>query len=118
MKKILLIILCLLTIFLSGCSKPTLSKGVYIFEESSELMKPTLTINEDYKFSLIFSGVSSYIGLGNYEVKDNYLYLNTEDGKFIYVFEVKKDELIFNADNSSTALWFSDIKDGSKFIKQ
>lgn len=119
MKKVLLILLCCLSsISLIGCNEVTLTNGIYIFEDSNEFMKPTLTIQEDSKFSLMFSGFSSYIGKGKYEVKDNDLYLNTEDGEFTYVFKIYKDELIFDAYKSSTALWLSDIKDGSKFILQ
>jgi hypothetical protein len=119
MKKIaLLLFCCLVTFSLIGCNKPTLSTGTYIFEESNQFIKPSLTIEEDNHFSLLFSGFSSYISKGNYEVKDSYLYLSTEDDNYIYVYKINKDELIFNEEKSSTELWFSDIKDGSKFNRQ
>jgi hypothetical protein len=78
----------------------------------------------------VFSGFSSYIGVGNYVVKKDKIILNTDDGMYTYVFDiVEKDDnderkstvdgetkLVFNAKESSDSLWFSDIKDGSEFV--
>lgn len=89
--------------------------GYYVFRNSKEMMKPAVTLFDDGWFSLSFSMFSSYIGVGEYEIEDERLILRTNDGKFVYVFDMAGNKLIFDGKASSEMVWFSDIKDGSVF---
>lgn len=88
---------------------------VYVFNESDEIVKPTITLFDNGMFQFNFSAFSSYIGIGEYILENNRLTLNTNDEKFTYTFDVVNDNLVFDADNSSDMLWFSDIHDGCVF---
>lgn len=90
-------------------------KRVYAFKESEEIIKPVVTLYDNGMFQFTFSAVSSYIGFGEYILENDKLTLNTDDGKFTYVFDVVNDNLVFDAENSSEMLWFSDMYDGCIF---
>lgn len=85
----------------------------YVFEESEDFMKPAVTLMEDGRFSFMFSMISSYIGIGTYEIKDDRLTLHTDDGKFVYVFDIVEDTIVFDAEASSELVWFSGLYDGA-----
>ena len=101
-----------------------------VFEDSKEIIKPSISFYNNGTFQFTFSGYSSYIGVGTYTINKNKMTLNTDDGKFTYVFDiVEKDEndpktssaegetkLVFDAENSSDMLWYSDMYDGCEFI--
>ena len=89
--------------------------GYYVFRDSEEMMKPTVTLFDDGSFSFTFSMISSYFGVGEYQIKNDRLTLRTDDGKFVYVFDMVDNKLIFDGDASSDMVWFSDIRDGSVF---
>jgi len=88
---------------------------VYSVQDAEPLFRPSLTLYEDGTFQMIFSPVSSYIGVGTYERSDERLTLHTDDGKFTYTFDVVEDALRFDADASSEWLWFADLQDGDFF---
>lgn len=101
-----------------------------VFEDSNEIIKPSISFYDNGMFQFTFSGYSSYIGVGTYTINKNKMTLNTDDGKFTYMFDiVEKDEndpristaegetkLVFDAENSSDMLWYSDMYDGCEFI--
>ena len=87
----------------------------YCMRSSEEIIKPGFALFEDGTFSMTFSVVSSYIGIGTYEMTEDKLTLRTDDGKFVYVFDIVDDKMIFDAEASSEMVWFSDMKDGSVF---
>lgn len=89
--------------------------GEYVFNGSKEPIKPKIILYDNGMFQFIFSGFSSYVGIGKYTLKNNTLILNTDDEKFTYTFNVSDDNLIFDAENSSDMLWLSDIYDGCVF---
>ncbi len=88
---------------------------VYVFEESEDVVKPSVALYENGEFSFTFSALSSYLGHGTYEISDNRMILKTDDGNYQYVFEMVDDALVFDADNSSSQTWFSGIYDGAVF---
>lgn len=116
MKKILSVLLIsVLVLSLTACSpKPELRSYVYESDEN-ELSAPCVTLQEDNKFSFVFSLLSSYIGFGTYEIDGDTLICRTDDGDFVYVFEIGEDKLIFDAKKSSEMTWFADIPDGAEF---
>lgn len=85
----------------------------YSFRESEDVIKPTLTLFEGNEFSFTFSGISSYLGFGTYHISDNSLTLRTSDGRYRYVFEIRGEELIFKAGDSSKELHYSGLYDGA-----
>lgn len=88
---------------------------VYVFEESEDVVKPSVALYENEEFSFTFSAISNYWGHGTYEINDNHMILKTDDGSYQYVFEMVSDALVFDADDSSSQTWFSGIYDGAVF---
>ena len=87
----------------------------YVFTKSEETIKPSIALFDNGKFTFTFSAISSYFGHGEYNLEDEHLTLKTDDGRYIYVFDVVDDCLVFDADMSSKELWYSDIYDGAVF---
>lgn len=85
----------------------------YVFTESEDIIKPCVTLFDNGWFSFTFSGISSYLGFGSYEIENDRLILHTDDGSFIYVFDIVEDHLEFDAKASSAQLWFSKLYDGA-----
>ncbi|MEA5040385.1 MAG: hypothetical protein VB086_11185 [Clostridiaceae bacterium] len=107
----------LLSVFV-GCTRneeESLPLRTYTFEASDDPVKPNITLAEDGKFTFVFSSLSSYIGRGSYSINGSILELQTEDGKYHYAFDIADEELAFNAEDSSSMTWFSNITDGDIF---
>jgi len=85
----------------------------YVFTESEDIIKPSVTLFDNGMFSFTFSGISSYLGMGTYEIENDRLTLHTDDGRFTYVFDMVEDLLEFDAAASSDMLWFSKLYDGA-----
>lgn len=117
---ILLIILC--TTLSTGCSdlnkteilESTLSIGTYQEEDSPDILKPKITLEKNNEFIFTYSALSSYLPIGTYEIHQNSLILNTEDGKNKYLFEIQDDTLVFDKENSSPVT-LSNLTDGAIF---
>ncbi|MBE6570537.1 MAG: hypothetical protein E7658_10045 [Ruminococcaceae bacterium] len=89
--------------------------GIYMFRDSEEVMRPCFILYKDGTFSMTFSAVSSYIGIGTYENENGRLTLRTHDGDFVYCFDAVDDTYVFDAEASSDIVWFSDMHDGCVF---
>lgn len=88
----------------------------YLFADSKEVIKPSFTLYDNGKFTFTFSGYSSYLGFGDYELENGKLTLKTADGQFVYCFYEKKDRtMVFDAENSSEMVWYSGMYDGCVF---
>jgi len=89
---------------------------VYVYRDSEEkVIKPSFVLQENGTFSMTFSVVSSYIGVGKYELTDETLSLYTDDGDFEYHFDVTEEGFAFNGEKSSDMTWFAKIPDGALF---
>ena len=89
---------------------------VYVYRDSEEkIIKPGFVLQDDGMFSITFSAVSSYIGVGKYELTDETLSLYTDDGDFEYHFKVTDNGFAFDAEKSSDMTWFAKIPDGALF---
>ena len=89
---------------------------VYVYRDSEEkIIKPSFVLQDDGMFSITFSAVSSYIGVGKYELTDETLSLYTDDGDFEYHFDVTEEGFAFDAEKSSDMTWFAQIPDGALF---
>ena len=88
----------------------------YTFGEHDNILNYSyFVLHDDGKFSFMFSLVSSYIGHGDYTLENDRLTLKTEDGKYVYCFDMVGDTMVFDAEASSKMLWFSQMYDGCVF---
>lgn len=90
-------------------------RRVYAYRGENKWGDPGVILNGDGTFTFTFSMISSYIGVGTYTEKDDRLTLYTDDGQYVYVFDIIEDNLVFDADASSSMTWFADIPDGAVF---
>jgi hypothetical protein len=92
--------------------------GSYVFSPDNHWYNDSIvSLYEDQTFQFVFSPVSSYLGLGTYEIKDGRLILSTDDGRYTFVFEMQEDRLVFiQTENSYSEM--GKFTDGSEFIKQ
>ena len=126
MKKIcsLLFLFILISCFIVGCSnnntaiKSNLAIGTYEFQGTNEPLNPFVSLKENNEFLFVYSGLSSYIPVGTYEINKNNLILKTDDGEYKYIFKIENNTIVFNKEESSSIL-IGSIKDGAVFaIKQ
>lgn len=89
--------------------------AAYTHKDSKGVNAPAVTLYEDGEFTFFFSAISSYFGYGTYQMDESTLTLRTNDGRFLYTFDIVEDTLVFDSENSSEALWFSNIEDGDVF---
>ncbi|MBE5892738.1 MAG: hypothetical protein E7286_05080 [Lachnospiraceae bacterium] len=89
--------------------------AAYTYKDLKGVSTPTVTLYEDGEFTFFFSVISSYFGYGSYQMEEDKLTLRTNDGRFLYTFTIVEDTLVFDGENSSEALWFSNITDGAVF---
>ena len=78
----------------------------------------SISLYDSGEFVFSFSPLSSYIGHGSYTLEDDRLVLQTEDGVFTYEFDVVNGNLVFDADASSSMVWYSGMTDGSVFLAE
>lgn len=101
--------------FLTNPKSNAESVKTYEFTESEDIIKPSITLFDNGEFEFTFSALSSYIGFGNYESDGAHLTLKTDDGEYIYVFDILGDTLVFDAKASSDKLWGSGLYNGAVF---
>lgn len=124
-KKISCMLLTLLLVcaFLSGCikEKSQISAGTYVMQGASEaFLAPHITFDpEDSSFSFAYDLLLSYLPHGTFTVSDRKLRATTEDGKFVYLFEVVDDSTLrFVQSGSSPTTMTSGglaVNDGAEF---
>lgn len=122
-KIILLALLCLLT-FIS-CKENSYkiplgeSDSVYSWQSEDGNMEYTASVElyEGGKFTMVFSPISSYIGVGDYTITNDKLILETDDGDYTYTFDISDEGLVFDSENSSDFTWFAGFEDGAIFTK-
>lgn len=86
---------------------------VYILSSDDILRRASVALFDDGTFQMSFSPFSSYMGHGRYSIENNRLTLKTDDGMFVYVFDMQDDTLIFDAAASSEQTWGADLTDGA-----
>lgn len=104
---IVILILAMLILVLSGCSKSVgeIKTGVYIGNEGLS----SLIIEEDKTYILIRHIATSYCPAGNYTIEGDKLLLESNEG--IIEFKIKDDILIFESGEIAENL----IKKGTEF---
>lgn len=119
-KSLYALIIISMTLIFVACSKSNkeaidLEVRAYIMNDSEEFLKPTVTLQENNKFTFVYSALSSYIPMGTYEIDNNKLILKTDNGKEEYVFKIDNGTLIFVEKDSSELPSYANIPDGSIF---
>lgn len=76
--------------------------AVYGYIGSPDPVRPTLRLTKGLQtFNFSWSGYSSYVAVGNYELSDSLLKCFTSDGLYHYTFQVTGDRFKFLASESS-----------------
>lgn len=73
----------------------------YIYKDSSDIIKPNLTLNENGEFTFFYSALSSYYAIGKYTLEEDLLTCKTQDGLYTYVFHREGESFIFDEKQSS-----------------
>jgi len=122
MKKALYLLLLVLIFILTfvGCvNENNLDvdiTNVYVYEESTETIKPTITFKENNQYTFIYSALSSYLPRGSYEISDEYVVLKTDDEPgYEYVFKIKGETLVFDSEKSSEMPSFANVPNEAIF---
>lgn len=79
-----------------------LSSSEFTYESALDIIPPKILLyeyNQSFQFS--FCSYSSYLARGKYILKNDRLILETEDGKYRFVFNRSDADLIFNQKQSS-----------------
>lgn len=105
MKKMCISFIIVLFFLLSGCNKNdtvTVKNGTYVLMTNVGF-SPCITITDDgcYIGDLLSSNFNNGVS-GTYVIDDNTLTMTTDDNKYIYVFQVDGDSLIFCKNDSSS----------------
>ena len=115
----LLLAMLLLLLLFTGCAKEENTEpdmtGTYKYEESTDVIKPAILLEDNSQFQFTYSALSSYRPIGTYEVDGEYLFLKTDDEKYEYVFVIKEDTLIFDDEKSSELPSYANMPDGAVF---
>lgn len=106
MKNVFLTILSALIITLVsvGCGRnpeKTLPIGTYEAVEHNQPMAPNIVLKEDNECIFNYSMLSSYVPIGTYKIENDELIMSTDDGKYIYTFNILDNNLVFNKEKSA-----------------
>jgi hypothetical protein len=130
MKKVYLLFVALIMLFLSGCEagKSDIVSGNYVMEmqeKDDSTVSPYLYIDtDDNAFLFFYDSLSSYANVGSFTVEKGVLKAVTNDEKYTYCFSIEKDgTLKFIKDASSEIKvvderFVPEIKDGTVFVPE
>lgn len=114
-------LLPIMAVLLAGCSKPVQESDIagksYLYEKEGFGGSFSIQINIDGTYDYYEGNLSSYIGVGEWELDGDTLLLadNDEAGyPLANYFKVKGDSLIFLSENSSNFLYVK-VAEGEKF---
>jgi hypothetical protein len=107
MKKACISFIMILTsLLLSGCNSDndtdTVKNGTYVmkYKETETVLLPQVTISGD-EIIFLYDFLSSHLSRGTYSIEEDILTMTTDDNKYIYVFQIDGDSLIFQENESS-----------------
>ncbi len=122
MKKIFCIVMAAALLMLGACAKTIpqtdLVYGIYCPEGSVQTY-PKLFLKESGEFTFSYEGFGGSSERGTYSVEENLLKLDCEDSDEVFVFEINKDYLTFDAGSSSPVVQqegVTPVVDGTKFL--
>ena len=88
----------------------------YEYAQSDQVIKPALTLEENHHFEFFYSVESSYKANGTFEIENKHLNLATTDGKYLFVFYIKNEILVFDLDISILPPDFTNVDDKASFV--
>ena len=93
-----------------------ISGKTYVWEKQGFGGDFTITLNEDGTYTYYEGMLSSFIGSGNWTVKDGILILEADpDYGLAFRFDIQDDSLLFRAEESSQFIYVK-VEDGDRFI--
>lgn len=127
MKKVILcfVIFAMLFISFCGCKTPPvlgISQGIYTCkQESDSVFYPSIKFDlEDSSFVFSYDPLSSYLPMGNIEIKNGRVIAKTSDRKYTYVFDIIDNDTIRFKEKSSSEIKMTDgksvVSDGCEFV--
>lgn len=122
-NKTYIVLSLVLTLILMGCGGKTVYPGniadkTYVYEKDGFGGDFAITINSDGSFRYYEGYLSSYIGNGTWELKEDVLCLSDDENtgnSFKNYFIVDGESLVFTEENSSNFMYVK-VSDGEKFL--
>ena len=122
MKRIVICILVLGMALSLACGKTdgslrdAIAGKTFVWEKEGFGGDFTITLNADGSYQYYEGYLSSYIGFGNWTVKDGTVVLTEQGGQdAVYRFAVQDGALVYLADGSDRFL-YTDVTDGDRFL--
>ena len=119
MKSVFIVLLMVMALLLSACSGQDISAAVsgktFTWEKEGFGGDFTITLNEDGSYRYYEGFLSSYIGSGDWSVKNDTVVM-TEKGGYdaVFRFSVKDGDLIYRSDGSDRFIYTA-VEDGDRF---
>ena len=119
MKRVFIVLLTVMALLLSACSGQDISAAVsgktFTWEKEGFGGDFTITRNEDGSYRYYEGFLSSYIGSGDWSVKNDMVVM-TEKGGYdtVFRFSVKDGDLIYRSDGSDRFIYTA-VEDGDRF---
>ena len=121
-RRLFSALLLLLVLMAAGCSgQPAavdaddLADQVYLYEKEGFGSDFTITLNADGSFEFYEGVLSSYFGIGTWELDGDTVTLTTDDGKFVNHFTVEDGALVYQSEDSTGFVYLT-VSDGEKFL--
>lgn len=90
---------------------------MYVTEAENSLERSTICLMNNGRFTMYFSPLSSYFGMGEYVIEDDILTLIADDYDYRYVFKKTGNKLIYDEGASNGPAHYSKLYDGMVFYK-
>lgn len=128
MKKVVIFLLIISVLMLSFCSCNKtpygLSEGIYKAKISDECaLAPTVSFDmQNYTFTFSYDPFSSYLAVGEYEIKNGKVIAETTDGNYTYIFKIIDNDTIAFIEKGSSDIKMTvegekpTVTDGTEFI--
>ncbi len=119
MKRVFIVLLTVMALLLSACSGQDISAAVsgktFTWEKEGFGGDFTITLNEDGSYRYYEGFLSSYLGSGDWSVKNDTVVM-TEKGGYdaVFRFSVKDGDLIYRSDGSDRFIYTA-VEDGDRF---
>lgn len=105
---------CLFT----GCrgEQVQVALGDYVWSGEEQVQTAAIRLQQENEFRMMLSPLSSYYGIGTYQIQDGRLIATTDDREFQYVFQIEGETLAFDEQRSSELMGVP-FSDGAVFEK-
>ena len=117
-ESLIIFIICLIISIFAACSTNKEAINIcgktYVYDKEGFGSDFTISFYEDNKFHYSEGGLSSYIGYGIWEIRNNVITLHDVDMPFCNNFILKGNKLVWQEKKSSNFLYLK-ISDGDTF---